>query len=373
MPPARPLRVLFATAHPHLPQIAGGLQSSTDETIRRLAARGHEVRLLCGLTGEGLLGLRHRLWLKMSRHPVAEDRQAGYPAYRAWHPARAAVAAEVARSFRPDAVVAQGGGVSAIVQAFDAAGVPGLIHHRNVEFDEMGGRPDALSPATRHIANSQFTRARLRAAFGIEAAVIYPVVDAAHYRVAGPGPRVVFVNPHPTKGVDIALAVAEVCPEIPFLFVEAWTLHGPEHDRMRARAASLPNVDYRPRTADMRGVYAEAALMLVPSRWEEAFGRVVAEAQVSGIPAIATAIGGLPEAVGPGGILLPLEAGAADWAAALRALWHDAPRRARLSAAARAHAARLELDAEWQIDRLEQEIRARIARSAPPRALQAGA
>ena len=38
------LRILFATTHPHLPQMAGGLQASTDETIRRLRARGHDAR-----------------------------------------------------------------------------------------------------------------------------------------------------------------------------------------------------------------------------------------------------------------------------------------------------------------------------------------
>lgn len=355
------LRILFATTHPHLPQIAGGLQASTDETIRRLRARGHDARLLCGLTGEGLLGMRHRLFLKLSGIPVVQDRTAGYTVYRAWYPACPAAVAHVARDFAPDVVVAQGGGVAPLVRAFDTVGVPGLIHHRNVEFDEMEGRPDALPAATAHIANSQFTRARLRAAFGLDASVIYPVVDADRYRVPARGRRVVFVNPHPTKGVGIALGLAEACPDIPFLFVEAWTLHGPEHDAMRARVAALPNVEYRERTSDMRRIYAEAAVMLVPSRWEEAFGRVVAEAQVSGIPSIATAIGGLSEAVGPGGVLIPPEAGLAEWVAALRALWSDVTRMERLSDAALRHAARPELDADWQIDRLEQLIRDRIA------------
>ena len=124
------LRILFATTHPHLPQIAGGLQASTDETIRRLRARGHDARLLCGLTGEGLLGMRHRLFLKLSGIPVVQDRTSGYTVYRAWYPACPAAVAHVAREFAPDAVVAQGGGVAPLVRAFDTVGVPGLIHHR---------------------------------------------------------------------------------------------------------------------------------------------------------------------------------------------------------------------------------------------------
>lgn len=361
-----PLRILFATSHPHLPQIAGGLQSSTEATILRLVARGHDARLLAGLTGDGLLGLRHRLRLKLSSRCVMSDRVRGHVTYRAWQPGTDAVAATVTRDFRPQAVVAQGGGVVALIHAFDRQGVPGLIHFRNVEADGLGGRPDSLPPDTAFISNSDFTRGRMKAAFGIDSTVICPVVDAARYRTPTRGAAVLFVNPHPSKGVDIALAMAEACPDIPFVFLEAWTLHGPEHDAMRARAAALPNLRYLPRTEDMRTVYAQAALLIAPSRWEEAFGRVVAEAHVSGIPALATDIGGLPEAVGPGGLLLPASAGAAEWTATLRALWSDPQRRADLSEAARRHAARPELDADWQIIRLEQAVRDRIAAATHP-------
>lgn len=372
MPDRRPLRVLYATGHPHLPQIAGGLQTSTHETMQLLAARGHEMRLLCGLTGAGLLGLRHRIGLKLTPRHIVTDSEPGYVTYRAWHPADAAVVGDIVADYCPDIVVAQGGDVVPLIQSFSAQSVPGVIHFRNVELPDMAGSLDALDPATGFISNSDFTRSRMHEAFGIDSIVVLPVVDAERYRTARDGTHVVFINPHPSKGVDIAVALAEACPDIPFLFVESWTLDGPDYQSMRARVAALPNVTYLSRTSDMRAIYARAAVMLVPSRWEEAFGRVVAEAQVSGIPSLASDIGGLPEAVGPGGILVAPDAPVSDWVNALRQIWDDPAVRLRLSTAALAHAARPELDTGWQISRLEDALYERLARAHAGQAPQGG-
>jgi len=48
----------------------------------------------------------------------------------------------------------------------------------------------------------------------------------------------------------------------------------------------------------MRAAYGRSRLLLAPSRWVESWGRVASEAQISGLPVIATKSGGLPEAVG---------------------------------------------------------------------------
>ena len=48
----------------------------------------------------------------------------------------------------------------------------------------------------------------------------------------------------------------------------------------------------------MRDAYGKSKLVVVPSRVEEAFGRVPAEAMVSGIPCVVSNRGGLPEVVG---------------------------------------------------------------------------
>lgn len=355
----RPLRILFATAHPHLPQIAGGLQASTDETMQGLMARGHDVRLLCGLTGAGTLGLRHRIALKLSSANTVTDTVAGYTTIRAWHPPDPAITEEVLKDFPADVVLAQGGGAAELIAAFGASGVPGVLYFRNVEFDDVQAILPQLDPQTAYVSNSHFTGSRAEADLGVTGTVIYPLIDADRYRIDPSGDKVVFINPHPSKGVALACDLAGLCPDIPFLFIEAWTLEGPEHETTRARIRALPNVRFMPRTADMAAVYGQARLVLVPSQWEEAFGRVVAEAQVSGIPTLASSIGGLPEAVGEGGILLPPDAPPQHWAAALRGIWDDPAEHARLSQAAIAHAART-LDPALQLDRLEQVLRHRV-------------
>ena len=61
----------------------------------------------------------------------------------------------------------------------------------------------------------------------------------------------------------------------------------------------------------------------MPSTYPEAWGRVAGEAQASGIPVIASAVGGLPEAVGDGGLLVDPSAGVDAWLEAFALLWDD--------------------------------------------------
>jgi hypothetical protein len=154
--------------------------------------------------------------------------------------------------------------------------------------------------------------------------VIPPTIDAARYRVRSDRGAVVFINPVAEKGLDRAIGIAAACPDIPFLFVESWTLV--------ARGAVQPEVPHRAppqhhllerREDDVRDVYARARFLLAPSLWREAWGRVASEAQCSGLPVIGSDRGGLPEAIGPGGVVIPAEAELAGWVAAVRRLWSD--------------------------------------------------
>jgi glycosyltransferase involved in cell wall biosynthesis len=52
-------------------------------------------------------------------------------------------------------------------------------------------------------------------------------------------------------------------------------------------------------------LYAETDLLLAPSLWRESFGMVAREAVIHGVPVVASCAGGLPEAVGDGGVCLP--------------------------------------------------------------------
>lgn len=349
------MRILLATAHPHIPQIAGGAQSSTHELAREFAARGHDLAVLAGLTGEGWLGMRARVALKLTRRAAMRDDELGYPTYRSWFPWEAV--GQLKAAFAPDVAFVQSGFPVRMAQAFEAAGVPTAVYLRNVEADDIGGDPRDLK-AGRFIANSRFTAETHKARYGIDSAVIYPLVQAENYRTVSDRSHVVFINPHPLKGLDVALGVAAACPDIPFLFVETWT----NAVERPALLASLPaNVTLIPRTRDMREVYGKARIVLAPSRWEEAFGRVAAEAHVSGIPVVAAARGGLPEAVGEGGLLIEGDAPISAWSDAVRRVWNDTALYADLSAKALAHAARPELDRDAQVAALVAELQQTIS------------
>jgi glycosyltransferase involved in cell wall biosynthesis len=61
-------------------------------------------------------------------------------------------------------------------------------------------------------------------------------------------------------------------------------------------------------------IYAKTKVLLVPSIWQETFGRVVLEAMWNGIPVVASHQGGLPEACGGAGLLVEDFTNPAAWA-----------------------------------------------------------
>lgn len=343
------MKILLATAHPHIPQITGGAQSSMHDLAGELTKRGHEVSVLSGLTGKGWLGFRSRIALKLLRRNHVVDHGLGYPVYRTWFVWEAV--ANVVRHINADLVVLQSGFPVKIAWALEKVNTRVFIYLRNVEMEDLGGDLRELQNVS-YVANSKFTANRFHEIFGIQADIVYPLIRREKYETHTTRENVTFINPHPLKGMDIALDVAEQCSEIPFVFVEAWGLASEDKERLLKRLARLPNVTLRPPTRDMKSVYGKARIVLAPSQWEEAFGRVAVEPQFSGIPVVASARGGLPEAVGPGGILMDPGADAEAWAEAIGKLWNDQAFYAEKSHAARAHANRPEMNPAHQIDRL---------------------
>ncbi|MGL4237185.1 glycosyltransferase [Tabrizicola sp.] len=345
MTATRALNVVFAGGNGYPPQATGGVQSSTHHLATALSARGHTPSVLAPLYGEGWFGLRARMQLKLSGQGFVTDTGLGYPVHRAWFPERQVGA--LLRTARPDVAVVQCHRTVPIGQAFAAAGVPLVIYLRNVEFDELGGDPRDL-PNARFIANSSFTARRYAEAFGIDTTVIPPIIDRSLYETKPEGNFVTFIGPVPAKGLDRAIEIATACPEIPFLFVESWLLSPEQRDDLHRRIADLPNIRFEHRTPDMKALFRRTRLLLAPSRWEEAWGRVASEAHCSGIPVVGSSRGGLAEAIGTGGTVLDYEAPLADWVAAVRTLWSEPAAYAKASAAARAYSLRPELDSERQ-------------------------
>ncbi len=343
------LNILLATAHPYLPQLRGGAQVNMHETALALLARGHRVAVAAGLTTAGTTGLTSRAKLKLRAAPVARDRRPGYPVYRSWFAWEGA--AHITRAFLPDVVVAHSGFPARIGFAYRAAGVPVVGYFHNVEHEDLAGIDSFTADAW--LANSRFTADIVRDRYGAEAEVIAPVFRPERYRVPATGDAVTFINPHPLKGLDTAIAIARACPELRFLFVKAWPLARNDARRLAALMADLPNVTVTGPVADMRSVYARTRLLLVPSQWQEAWGRVATEAHYSGIPVIGSRRGGIAEAIGPGGLLIDAQAPIEEWAAAVRMLMTDADAYRVVSEAALTYSRRPEIDLKTQIDAFE--------------------
>ena len=343
------MKFLFASGLPHIPQAMGGSQSSTHDLALDLIARGHEAAVLAPLAPTGYVGIRSRVLMKLLRTTTSRDDFLGYPVYRRWH-----VDSELdslIADICPDVAIVQAMHPVPIAKELIRLSVPTIVYLRDVEFQLLGGDPSDLE-AARMVSNSEFTARRYKEVYGIDAAVIPPLFRPEHYRTRSSGSNITFVNPFPDKGSELAFEIARRCPEIPFCFVEAWTLTNAQRAVTLEKMKTAPNVTLRRRTQNIRSVYARAKIVLMPSKWEEAWGRVATEAHFSGIPVVASNRGGLPELVGPGGVLLDPDGPVEQWVEAVRRLWTDEAYYKEKSAAALAYAKRPEIDRVLQIEKL---------------------
>jgi glycosyltransferase involved in cell wall biosynthesis len=234
-----------------------------------------------------------------------------------------------------------------MVTTLNRIGVPSLVY-----FHDIYTIPAVDCNATAYAACSSAVAETAVSVLRRPAAVVPVLINAADYRVRPTGTAVTLINPIPRKGVEIAFSLASRRPDILFEFVEAWRLRGRTLHYLQARIAHYGNISFLPRTSDMKDVYQHSRLILAPSLWVEGWGRVVSEGQVSGIPALASDSGGLPQAVGPGGTIVARDASIAAWSAALDKLWDDDAFYKSKSAAALAHAERPEFQPQVIIDRL---------------------
>lgn len=177
----------------------------------------------------------------------------------------------------------------------------------------MRSHSRALRDADMVISNSDFTRRLLLDRAGVESDVVHPFIELATTgdptAAAGGGPalesgsvarrpagqEILMVTPRLAKGVRTVLEVARRLPRMRFLLVGELDASLSERD--------LPaNVSHVGPVSDMGPLYARAGALLVPSIWPEPFGRVVIEAGALGVPSVVSAVGGLPEALGKGGV-----------------------------------------------------------------------
>ncbi|MEU1324671.1 glycosyltransferase [Streptomyces microflavus] len=307
---------LFAWRRTPPPFLIGGAEVTQQLLAEELAASGWHVTYLGSYEApwNGVAQLPD-MSSHLDLHSVPHEETDGTLRYQ-WNGVECAALTQnnvehalgsLLRGLRPDIVfTSQEGSAQLAAQARPTTLVAGLLHSvSETGLGVLAGRPHY------GLAVSEFVRAQAPHVAGTRLAVMYPPF-------APPGPStdatrstsVLMINPIPAKGSELLHQLIQLMPEQHFTLVEGWW-------DTAADFASYPNVSYVPRTYDMGPLYRSHRLLLVPSVVEDAFPRVIIEAALHGVPSIGTDRGGIPEALGDAGIVLPDVAGPEAWAQAI--------------------------------------------------------
>ncbi len=143
------------------------------------------------------------------------------------------------------------------------------------------------------VANSEYMKQRVDRQWGTDAAVVYPFIEPESVRTESTGEKILHVTPTHHKGIDLTLDIASTMLDQSFIIVGT-----DPPASISDRIADLENVSYRNYQSNMRSVYRETKVVLMPTQAPESFGMVPVEAGINGIPTVHSGRGGLNEAAG---------------------------------------------------------------------------
>ncbi|MGB8214227.1 MAG: glycosyltransferase [Anaerolineales bacterium] len=147
---------------------------------------------------------------------------------------------------------------------------------------------------------SEFSQNEILKTLNIQSRVWPPFINPAKYKYPkrnNSGRKLGYYSAGSHKGDEIVESLVEEMPDYHFVIMgygypPVW---------------NAPNVTFLGPTTDLDLFYGEISALLVPSMMPEGYPRVIIEAALNGIPAIANRIGGIPEAMGHCGILIEME------------------------------------------------------------------
>ncbi len=170
---------------------------------------------------------------------------------------------------------------------------------------------DHVFTCSQHISDVHFEK------IGLVSTPIEPPIDWS--KVVAPMETrafVTFVHPAPHKGVWHFARLADMLgsrrPDIPVMVIQSGETAGWLNRIRGVDFTRYPQVMAAPPVARPSEYFALTRILLVPSVWDEPFGRVAAEALINGIPAVVSDRGSLPHVVGGdysaggAGFVLPL-------------------------------------------------------------------
>jgi glycosyltransferase involved in cell wall biosynthesis len=247
--------------------------------------------------------------------------------------------------FVPDVLIAANGHPMIFEAMRDARrrGITTAFAVRGYGYDN----PSYFADVNHVFTCSRFLTGAYREKIGLVSTPLEPPLDWS--TVVAPADArafVTFVNPAPHKGLFLFARLADMLgsrrSDIPVLVVQSGQSGGSLNNIPGIDFSRYPQLMAAPPVQAPRDYFALTRVLLVPSVWEEPFGRVAAEAMVNGIPPIVSNRGALPDVVdgdvesGGGGLVrsvpewmtaagtrLPTEQEVEPWFAAVCALWDD--------------------------------------------------
>jgi glycosyltransferase involved in cell wall biosynthesis len=296
---------------------SGGIELTAFQIGRQLTARGHRLSVIATHGGDLELPFRsiaeHVSTHGNFQHTIFSKWQLLSPLDLAPWARSTLSAVRAARSARPDIIYANS--FFSLPWALATArvtGAPIVCHLHGCAGAPLGRQASRWARGVgAFIAPSEFVRnewvrnglpaEKIQTIYGGVAPGEYPPGDATDQaesrRRLGLPPDVftaLFLGRVvPEKGVEVLLEawkLVDIDPSEGTLLIV-----GPGHpDYVRALAAGTDAV-FLPTRADVIAPLHAADVVVVPSQWEEPFGRVVIEAMAAGRPVLASRSGGIPE------------------------------------------------------------------------------
>lgn len=280
----------------------GGAGKATRGLIEGLAQRGHSCAVVSVENRRELAAQGFRPDGAKGRAEIEPGGSKVFVARSAQE--QSALLKECLRAFDPDWTLINEHGVLLLATALEEHD-PGrivvvaqsIITHLPTEpaADLEDSIRSLLGKAAGIITISNYMRDYIRRWSGLDSTVL-------HFPSYGSGPftrfnnfdggYVTMVNPCVYKGISIFLSLARDLPQVRFAAVPLWGT-SPEDT---AALAQLPNVTMLRPSPDLDDIFERTKVLLVPSLWGEAYGQVVVDAMLRGVPVLASNVGGLPEA-----------------------------------------------------------------------------
>ncbi|MDQ1593086.1 MAG: hypothetical protein QOG71_3713 [Pyrinomonadaceae bacterium] len=282
----------------------GGANKSNLILLETLAARGHQCRVVA--PSAGAQATSHGVRAKTNGNCASHYERNGVEVYAVSNQSQLREQViKQAREFNPDWVLVSSEDPGQYLLAAALTAQPERVvylAHTTLALPFGPGAAvrsaraaDLLAHAAGIVAVSDYLRDYIRHWGGLDAVSLplalygagpYPDLSAFY---AG---SVAMINPCAVKGISIFVELARRMPHLDFAAVASWGTTESDLSLLH----SVPNVRVLQPVDDIAEILAGVRVLVVPSLWAEALGRVITEAMLHGIPVVAADVGGTREA-----------------------------------------------------------------------------